>query len=331
MASHRDLTRALSRINLPAAAQRRLGKIFTSSACPSAIPSADAHAVAAEAHLSSEQLMIKLLPVAQQFSVAPISKFHVGAISRGASGGLYMGANMEFVGDALSFCTHGEQAATVNAWLHGEDGITELAITDPPCGYCRQFLYELFPSGALVILLPGRPTVRLAPLLPMAFGPHDLGVRGGMMQRTHNGLSLEHATNDPVIQAALSAANASYAPYSRGYAGVALATRGGRAFAGRYAENAAYNPSMSPMEAALAHLNLCGASYGDVVRAVLVQARPSGSSQVDASTAVFRAVSKVKLEVVYARAPGRSASQRTLLGKQKISQWARLLGAGLSG
>jgi cytidine deaminase len=326
MASRRDLIRALSRTTLPAKTQQRLKEIFLSSPRPSAVPSAEVRAAASEAHISSEQLMIKLLPVAQQFAVVPISKYRVGAVSRGVSNSLYLGANMEFAGEALSFCTHGEQAATVNAWAHGEEGISALAITDPPCGYCRQFLFELTTSSVLEILLPGRSPARLESLLPLAFGPRDLGLRGGMMERISNGLLLERHTSDPVVQAALAAANRSYAPYTRGCAGVALAVHNGRVFAGLYAENAAYNPSISPMESALAHLNLCGVSCDAITRAVVVQARPSASSQVAASQAVLAAVARVRLEVVYARASGRPVSLQTLQRKQALGRWASLLG-----
>jgi len=50
--------------------------------------------------VSQEVLMIRLLPLAKVFSVAPISEFHVGAVALAAKGtsdiqiNLYLGANM---------------------------------------------------------------------------------------------------------------------------------------------------------------------------------------------------------------------------------------------
>ena len=43
------------------------------------------------------------------------------------------------------------------------------------------------------------------------------------------------------------------------FAGCALLTSDGRIVAGRCAENAAYNPSVSPLQVALSNLNMSGA------------------------------------------------------------------------
>lgn len=259
----------------------------------------DAQYIADQTDWGIHQVMLGLLPFARAYAKPPISRFYVGAISQGLSGNLYYGANMEFVGEALSFCVHAEQAAAVNAWVHGETGLRSFAITAAPCGYCRQFLYELETYSTLQILLPDRPSTTLTNLLPDAFGPSDLGARGGLMKSADHQLVLQ--SSDPVVQAALAAANMSYAPYSKGYAGVALATIDGRTYSGPYAENAAFNPSMSPMEAALAHLNMCGRAYEEISQAVLVEVQGSVCSQVDAARKVLGSISQVELIVAYAR------------------------------
>jgi cytidine deaminase len=110
-------------------------------------------------------------------------------------------------------------------------------------------------------------------------------------------------SDDPVALAALSAANMSYAPYSKGYAGVALLTPDGQIYSGPYAENVAFNPSISPMEAALARLNMCGRMYQDISQAALVEAQGSPCSQVDVTRNLLRSVSQVELAVIYARKP----------------------------
>ena len=259
----------------------------------------DAEYIAAQTGWEMHQVMLGLLWFARSYAKPPISRYRVGAISQGASGNLYYGANMEFVGEALSFCVHAEQAATVNAWVHNETELRALAITAAPCGYCRQFLYELETFSTLQILLPNRQPTTLLNLLPDAFGPSDLGARGGLMKSADHQLILQ--SSDPVVLSALAAANMSYAPYSKGYAGVALATTSGQVYSGPYAENAAFNPSMSPMEAALAHLNMCGRTYEEISQAVLVEVQGSPCSQVDASRKVLDSISQVELTVAYAR------------------------------
>lgn len=51
--------------------------------------------------LEDADLRVALLPIAAAYSYAPISEFYVGAIVRGISGRLYLGANMEFTGAQL--------------------------------------------------------------------------------------------------------------------------------------------------------------------------------------------------------------------------------------
>ncbi len=255
-------------------------------------------------------LMMQLLPVAQQYAVVPVSHYLVGAVAAGMSEpgsgacSLYLGANLEFVNAALSFSVHAEQSATNNAWLNGEQGIRALAISAAPCGYCRQFLYELVTAKQLSILLPDNQkyltaysSTPLTVFLPNAFGPCDLGVTGGLMEAnlcTHK-LALDGGSpTDPVIAAALAAACGSYAPYktdaSYGYAGVAVELADNSIYAGRYAENAAYNPSLSPLQSALSFMNMNQPLSGarTVVRCVLVEV-PTLASQLSATQAVLAA------------------------------------------
>jgi cytidine deaminase len=257
-----------------------------------------------------ETLMMLLLPVAQQYAVVPVSHFQVGAVAAGmpelGAGGcsLYLGANFEFADAAISFSVHAEQSAINNAWLNGEPGIQALAVSAAPCGYCRQFLYELVTAQQLSILLHNNPknplsfsSMPLTTLLPNAFGPSDLGVTGGLMDPklcTHK-LSLdEGSAADPLISAALAAACASYAPYktdeSYGYAGLAVQLSDNSIYAGRYAENAAYNPSLSPLQSALSFMNMNQplSSTRRVVRCVLVEAE-NLASQLSATQTVLAA------------------------------------------
>lgn len=245
-----------------------------------------------------EQRLVELIPEAKKLAVPPISNFFVGAVALGNSGNFYYGANLEFPGEALSFCVHAEQAAVVNAMVHGETGLEMLAVSAAPCGYCRQFLNELTTAPALRIIIQDTPPVPLASLLPSAFGPRDLGVDAALMSPQSHNLSID--AGDELAEAALAAANASYAPYTHAYAGVALRARDGAIFRGSLAENAAYNPSLSPLEAAMIDLVIRGRkSYGDVAEAVLVEA--SGPvSQEGATRAVLRSIGDVPLRVLKA-------------------------------
>ena len=273
------------------------------------ILSAEAVARLAIAPAEIGTLMMQLLPMARQYAVVPVSHFQVGAVAAGMPNpgtgwcNLYMGANFEFANTSLSFTVHAEQAATNNAWLSGEPGIQSLAISDAPCGYCRQFLYELVTAQQLSILLPTKAdalpytSTPLTTLLPRPFGPNDLGVAGGLMdpRLCSRTLALESgAPVDPVIAAGLSGASRSYAPYATGeshaYAGVAVQLADGSIYAGRHAENAAYNPSLSPLQSALAFLNM-GQPPGAtrvVKRCVLVEV-PTLASQRSATQATLAA------------------------------------------
>lgn len=215
-------------------------------------------------------LMTMLLPTAAAYAKPPVSNFKVGCVARGLSGNLYFGTNVEFAGEALSFTVHAEQSSVANAWMHGEEGIDLIAVTAAPCGYCRQFLNELTTADTLTIAIPGS-TQTLRELLPSAFGPRDLGIAGGLMQREEHPLAVDEsgAESDPLTLAAVAAARRSYAPYSKSYAGVAIRTADGTIASGAYAENAAFNPSMSPLEVALSQLNLAGGAFDTIEDAVL--------------------------------------------------------------
>jgi cytidine deaminase len=262
------------------------------------IEAKDAERLSRDAGIDVAALMTRLLPRAAQYAKPPVSNFHVGAVARGLSGNLYFGCNIEFAGEALSFTVHAEQSAISNAWMNGEEGVDLIAVTAPPCGYCRQFLNELTTAGRLIIRIPGA-TMSLGDLLPNAFGPRDLGIAGGLMQHEDHGLVVNG--DNELVKLALAAANRSYAPYSRSFAGVAIRTNSGITASGSYGENAAFNPSISPLEVALSQLNLAGGRFDDVTDAALVGV---DDLHVSATRNVLAAVSKAPLRLVRARNSG---------------------------
>lgn len=247
--------------------------------------------------MSLEDLMVRLLPVAAQYALVPISNYKVGAVAQGGDG-LYLGANVEFAGQALNTSVHAEQSVVTNAWLHGESNLQTLAVTAPPCGHCRQFLNELNAKPALKLLLPKTGTDfftnrTLLDYLPDAFGPQALGREGGLMEFQEDSarLILKEDSQDSLVLHALAAAKKSYAPYTRNYAGCAIQTTDGVVFSGRYSENAAHNPSLPPLQSALTFLNMnhpLGQSW-QIARTVLVE-KPARCRQYDTTRNTLTAV-----------------------------------------
>jgi cytidine deaminase len=245
---------------------------------PFHIKAAEARRIAAELGISVEQMMIELIPIAKASARPPVSNYQVGAVGMGRSGDLYLGVNMEYPGQALNQTVHGEQFVTANAMAHGETGLTTLAVSAEPCGHCRQFLNELEGGGRLKILIPDKEPVLLEELLPRNFGPQNLNIQGGLLTPQDHRLSLPGPL-DELARAALAAANRAYAPYSHNAAGIAIQTRDGKIYSGSYAENAAFNPSLSPLQAALVHLVSEGKEYSEITRAVLVEKEALASQE----------------------------------------------------
>jgi cytidine deaminase len=227
----------------------------------------------------------------------------VGVVVRGASGSLYLGANIEVSGQCLGFAVHAEQSALSNAYMNSEESVSSLAVVGgAPCGHCRQFMEEISPAGEILILIPNQPSAKLASMLPVAFGPAALGAtQGALPVRTAN-LAVSGGTSDALTAAALDAACRSYAPYSKSPAGVAIRTTGGRVFQGCYIENVAFNPSLSPLQTALVQLIVAGQAYSAISAVTLVEVEGAKISQRAVTETVLAALApQHKLKVVLAR------------------------------
>ena len=92
-------------------------------------------------------------------------------------------------------------------------------------------------------------------------------------------LSLTSESTDWLVLEALKAASQAYAPYSKSSSGVAILTSYGAMFGGSYIENAAFNPSLPPLPAALAGYFAAGKTAGEITRVVLVEGQKSMISQ----------------------------------------------------
>jgi len=106
---------------------------------------------------------------------ARFSNFQVGAALEGAGGAVYTGCNVENATYGLTVCA--ERVAVWKALSEGETRFRRIAVvadTDsltPPCGACRQILWEF--CGDIEILLANlegkTETLRLSSLFPRPF------------------------------------------------------------------------------------------------------------------------------------------------------------------
>jgi cytidine deaminase len=127
--------------------------------------------------------MIELARAMMQRAHAPYSRFHVGAVIRGANGKLYGGCNVENAAYPQGLCAEATAVGVMVA--DGETKISEVLVMAQnaqlvmPCGGCRQRLRE-FAGDATQIFICGpeglRCTVTLGELLPLSFGPDHLNI-----------------------------------------------------------------------------------------------------------------------------------------------------------
>ncbi len=232
-----------------------------------------------------DELLETLLPLATALTVNPISRFPVGAIVEGyresGHGPLYFGANLEMPEIPLKLTVHAEQAAVCNAWHQRETRLRQLIVNNAPCGHCRQFLNELNHIDDIIVTIKRLNSKKIAryqmaDLLSDSFGPANLNQTDRLMSSASTEIQLaEPYTKDALAVAAADAAANSYAPYTQCYSGVALQLSNGQIITGQYAENAAFNPSMTAIESAMVNWRLADLATPEnpahVTHAVLVE------------------------------------------------------------
>ena len=113
---------------------------------------------------------------------APYSGFHVGAALL-AGDEIFAAVNVENASYPMSVCAERNAVAMAVAAGVGSGARAVAVVTDadsptPPCGGCRQVLFEFGGPGIAVIAESADGSVRtywsLDELLPDAFGPNDL-------------------------------------------------------------------------------------------------------------------------------------------------------------
>lgn len=128
----------------------------------------------------STAALISAAKRARARAYAPYSSFKVGAALEATDGRVFTGCNVENASYAATCCA--ERTALAKAVSDGARRFRRIAIVAdtrdpcPPCGICRQALYEFAP-GLEVIMANTRGRVeiaRLSDMLPNAFHSEKL-------------------------------------------------------------------------------------------------------------------------------------------------------------
>lgn len=237
---------------------------------------------------SLEELLHKLIPVAKSYARPPISNYRVGAVGLGKSGAIYLGVNLEFEQMPLSASIHAEQFLVINARNHHESELVSITLPVAPCGHCRQFLLEMGNRDQLQIAIGNTPARSLDSLVPEPFGPEEIGIDAKLMEHPKRGhaFTLEYSLRALAWPAALD----SYAPYSLSKSGVSIQIEAGKIYSGSYLENAAFNPSVSPLQAALVALVADLHDYSEIKEVMLVEMEPAQTSQKASTTQLLNSI-----------------------------------------
>ena len=121
------------------------------------------------------EALIAAAKTARERSVAPFSRFMVGAAVETEDGKVYTGCNLESASFGLTVCA--ERVAIWKALSEGERNFTALAIVadteslTPPCGTCRQIIWEFCKNATITLanLRGQREVLQIGDLLPRAF------------------------------------------------------------------------------------------------------------------------------------------------------------------
>jgi cytidine deaminase len=119
--------------------------------------------------------LVEAARAARDHAHAPFSRFKVGAAIQDAAGRIFTGCNIENATFGLTMCA--ERVAVFKAISEGSDNFKRIAVVadtqilTPPCGACRQILWEFCGDAELILAnLAGRhETFNLAQLLPRPF------------------------------------------------------------------------------------------------------------------------------------------------------------------
>lgn len=114
--------------------------------------------------MSDSHSLVEAARRARERAVAPFSNFKVGAAIEDEEGRVFTGCNIENATYGLTMCA--ERVAVFKAISEGASKLVRIAVvadTDvltPPCGACRQILWEFCGDAELILAnLSGRTDV----------------------------------------------------------------------------------------------------------------------------------------------------------------------------
>lgn len=233
---------------------------------------ADVDALCAQFNIATPQdLMLLALPSAQSIARPPISDFHVGSVGLEAeTGNLIFGGNVEFPRSHLGFTLHGEGFVFTRAFSRGTT-ISVIAIGEAhPCAHCRQYLSEFAATKDLLLIDPLGHRLTMAQLLPWPFDPAYLGEPGIVANALPRpDLKLKADADPAVLARLLHTGQRAHAPYSKCPGALALKLSDGQIVTGSSIESVAFNPTISPIQAAMVDLLAHGYTYADIAEAFL--------------------------------------------------------------
>jgi cytidine deaminase len=130
--------------------------------------------------VSENEKLVTAAKQARENAHAPYSNFRVGAALRGSSGRIFSGCNVENATYGLTVCA--ERVAIFKAISEGERGFSAIAVvTDtekltPPCGACRQLIWEFCGDVPVTMANLGgkRETLQMKELFPKPFDDSNL-------------------------------------------------------------------------------------------------------------------------------------------------------------
>ena len=122
-----------------------------------------------------QEAIIEAATSARNCALAQFSKFCVGAALEAEDGTIYTGCNIESASYELTMCA--ERVTIWKALSEGARKFTRIAVVadterlTPPCGACRQIIWEFCGDVPVVLAnLRGRTeTLQMAELLPRPF------------------------------------------------------------------------------------------------------------------------------------------------------------------
>lgn len=129
---------------------------------------------------SEYERLLEAARAAMRFSYSPYSKVRVGAAVLTKKGKVISGCNIENAAYGSTICA--ERVAIFNAISQGETEIVALAVACssgapcPPCGACRQVIYELAKGAKIVMERNGGKLVikGITELFPIPFRAEQL-------------------------------------------------------------------------------------------------------------------------------------------------------------